>query len=33
MKKSKEKAEKDAEDEEHQSLFNSDIMNTIKKEG
>uniref|UniRef100_A0A224YSX8 M phase phosphoprotein 6 n=1 Tax=Rhipicephalus zambeziensis TaxID=60191 RepID=A0A224YSX8_9ACAR len=33
MKKSKEKAQKDEEDEEHRSLFNSDAMDTIKKEG
>lgn len=33
MKKSKEKAEKDAEEEEHRSLFDSDVMDSIKKEG
>lgn len=33
MKKSKEKAQKDEEEEEHRSLFNSDAMDSIKKEG
>ncbi|KAK8765354.1 hypothetical protein V5799_032034 [Amblyomma americanum] len=33
MKKSKEKAQKDEEEEEHRSLFNSDAMDCIKKEG
>uniref|UniRef100_A0A023FFJ9 Putative m phase phosphoprotein 6 n=1 Tax=Amblyomma cajennense TaxID=34607 RepID=A0A023FFJ9_AMBCJ len=33
MKKSKEKAQKDEEDAEHRSLFKSDAMDSIKKEG
>uniref|UniRef100_A0A023FWQ2 Putative m phase phosphoprotein 6 n=1 Tax=Amblyomma parvum TaxID=251391 RepID=A0A023FWQ2_AMBPA len=33
MKKSKEKAQKDEEEEEHRSLFNSNAMDSIKKEG